>query len=375
MAEERNMLSDDYGFEYHYEEIHNWTDLEHILNFTYSECDVNLNENVKLVFLFLIYLVIFIMGLAGNLLVLWVNWQSRRSKTSINIYIINMAVADLGVALTLPVWMLESMLEYTWLWGGFLCKFTHYFYFGNMFSSIFFLTALSVDRYLSITSSSVYWRQNQQRIRRVLCVGIWIMSAIFPLPEIVHMKQINSGDPICIFMAPLESFDEWSIAVSLLTIIVGFLIPFPIILVLNLMTAYHIKRSSRPESQKHHYLVYAYILTFLFSWLPYHVTLLLIVLHGNYIILHCKLVHILYFFYDIIDCISLLHCVINPILYNFLSKDFKGKFINAVVKYIPKDKINGAKQEERSTSTTEHSIVITKENVQQVNHLQPLPTA
>ncbi|MEE6471632.1 hypothetical protein FKM82_009323 [Ascaphus truei] len=358
---DNHMYTDDYG------DYHNWTQLLEFLNHTFAMCDVDLDESVKQVILFIIYLIIFVVGLAGNILVLWVNWQSRRSKSSINLYILNMAVADLGVVLSLPVWMLEVMLEYTWLWGGFLCRFTHYFYFANMFSSIFFLTGLSVDRYLTLTSSSVFWRQNQQRIRQALCVGIWVLAAILPLPEVAHMQLMDSLEPICMFTAPFESYDEWALAVSLLTTILGFVIPFSIIFVFNMLTAYHIKTSGRPESRRHCRLIYAYIFVFLLSWLPYHVTLMLLTLDGNYIFLHCYLVHILYFFYDVIDCLSLVHCVANPILYNFLSKDFRGKFINAVVKYIPKEKIGGAGPEELSTSTTEHSIVITKDHAPQAN--------
>ncbi|KAM5181580.1 G-protein coupled receptor 182 [Mantella aurantiaca] len=356
MAEEFDILEPDMQ----YEDIHNWTELMFYLNNSFSLCEVELDEGVKQVFLFILYLLTFVFGLAGNLLVIWVNWQSRRSKSSINLYIFNMAVADLGVVLSLPFWMLEALLEYTWLWGGFLCRFTHYFYFANMFSSIYFLTALSVDRYLTLTSSSVFWRQNQQKIRKGLCIAIWVMSAIFPIPDVIHMQLVDTSDPVCMFMAPFESYDEWALAVTLLTTILGFLIPFVLILVYNLMTAYHIKKSGRPESRRHCRLIYAYILTFLLSWLPYHATIIILTLHGSYVFVNCRFAHILYFFYEIIDCTSLFHCVANPVLYNFLSKDFRGKFINAVVKYIPKEKNTGDNPPEHSTSITDHSVVITK---------------
>ncbi|XP_063808518.1 G-protein coupled receptor 182 [Pseudophryne corroboree] len=356
MPDEMSLESED-----QHEEIHNWTELMYYLNNTFSLCEVDLDEGVKNVFLFIFYLVIFVFGLAGNLIVIWVNWQSRRSKSSINLYILNMAVADLGVVLSLPFWMLEAMLEYTWLWGGFLCRFTHYFYFANMFSSIFFLTALSVERYMTLTSTSVFWRQNQHRIRKALCIGIWVLSAIFPIPDVIHMQLVDGTEPVCMFMAPFETYDEWALAVTLMTTIIGFIIPFSIILVYNLMTAYHLKKSGRPESRRHCRLIYAYILTFLLSWLPYHATVITLTLHGTHIFVNCHLVHVLYFFYEIIDCTSLFHCMANPVLYNFLSKDFRGKVINAVVKYIPKEKRVGASPEERSTSITDHSVVITKE--------------
>ncbi|XP_069509641.1 G-protein coupled receptor 182 [Ambystoma mexicanum] len=346
-----------------YGDVHNWTDLLDLFNHTFNLCEIELDENVKRVMIFILYLIIFIVGLVANLLVVWVNWQSWKSRSAINIYILNMALADLGVVLSLPVWMLEVVLNYSWLWGWFLCRFTHYFYFANMYASIFFLTGLSVDRYLCTRSTLLFWRQHQQKIRRGLCITIWVLALLLPLPEVVHMQTIDSFDPICIFMAPFESYDEWALAVSVLTTIIGFLIPFPIILVCNILTARYIKTSNKPDSRKHCWLIYAYIIVFLICWLPYHLTLTLLTLQGNHIALNCYVVHLLYFFYDLIDCFSLLHCLANPILYNFLSRNFRAKLITAVVKYIPKEHMT-KKEGDPSTSTTGHSIVITKDNLQ-----------
>ncbi|XP_030052523.1 atypical chemokine receptor 5 [Microcaecilia unicolor] len=363
MSEVTSEALDNSNYSIDYGDVHNLTELLDLFNHSYLMCDVDLNENVKRVMLFILYLIIFVAGLVENLLVIWVNWQSWKSKSSINIYILCMAIADFGVVLSLPFWMLEVMLDYTWLWGSFFCHFTHYFYFANMYSSIFFLTALSVDRYFSIVSSSHFWHQNQQRIRKGLCACIWFLAAVLPLPEIVHMKLILSNEPICVFLAPFESYDEWTLATSLLVTIVGFLIPFPIIAIFNILTARFISSSNKPENRKQCRLIYAYILVFFISWLPFHLMLTLLTLHGTHIFLNCPVVHIVYFFYDIIDCFSLLHCVANPILYNFLSKNFRGKFMAAVVKYIPKDQ-RDKKDREFSTSSTQHSIVITKTNGQ-----------
>ncbi|XP_027641634.2 G-protein coupled receptor 182 [Falco biarmicus] len=360
MAEVTTALIETHTLLNEYRDYHNWTELFHLLNYTYTFCEFSLDENVKRVVLFILYLVIFVVGLVENLLVIWVNWQTRGNKSLVNLYIINMAIADLGVLLSLPIWMLEVMLDYTWLWGSFLCRFTHYFYFANMYASIFFLTCLSVDRYVSLTSSSLFWRKHQHRARRIICACSWVLAAAIPFLEVAHMQLVNTGEPICIFMAPFETYDEWALAVSLATTTIGFLIPFPIITVFNILTAMFIK-SAKPESKKHCLLIYAYIIVFLISWLPFHIMLTLLTLDGNHIILHCTFAHFLYFFYDIIDCFTLLHCVINPILYNFLSKNFRSKLISAVVKYIPKDQ-GSQKGAGNSSSTTQHSIVIAKDN-------------
>lgn len=360
MAEVTSVPTETHTVPSEYGEYHNWSELFHLLNHTYTYCEFSLDENIKRVILFILYLVIFVVGLVENLLVIWVNWQTRGNKSLVNLYIINMAIADLGVLLSLPIWMLEVMLDYTWLWGSFLCRFTHYFYFANMYASIFFLTCLSVDRYVTLTSSSLFWRRHQHRARRVVCACSWVLAAAIPFLEVAHMQLVNTGEPICIFMAPFETYDEWALAVSLATTTIGFLIPFPVIAVFNVLTARFIRRT-KPESRKHCLLIYAYIGVFLVSWLPFHVVLTLLTLEGNHIVLHCTFAHLLYFFYDIIDCCTLLHCVINPILYNFLSKNFRSKLISAVVKYIPKDH-GGQKGAGNSSSSTQHSIVIAKDN-------------
>ncbi|XP_074835768.1 G-protein coupled receptor 182 [Carettochelys insculpta] len=341
-------------------DYHNWTQLLQYLNYTFTHCETHLNEDIKRVMLFVLYLVIFVVGLVENVLVVWVNWQTRGSKNLLNLYVLNMAIADLGVLLSLPVWMLEAMLDYTWLWGSFLCRFTHYFYFANMYSSIYFLTCLSVDRYVSSTTSSSFWRQHQHRARRFLCFGVWLCAALLPFLEVAHMQLLDSLEPVCIFLAPFETYDEWALAVSLATTIIGFLIPFSIIAVFNILTACHIRRS-KPDSRKHCLLIYAYIGVFLVCWLPYHIMLTLLTLDGSHVIFSCNSANFLYFFFDIIDCFSMAHCVANPILYNFLSKSFRSKLISAVVKYIPKDQIN-PKGGDNSSSSTQHSIVITKDN-------------
>lgn len=343
-----------------FSEYHNLSELFHLLNYTYTSCEFSLDENAKRVAVFVLYLAIFVVGLVENLLVVWVNWQTRSSRSLVNLYVLHMAIADLGVLLSLPVWMLEVMLDYTWLWGSFLCRFTHYFYLANMYASIFFLTCLSVDRYVSLRGSSPFWHRHQHLARRIICTSVWVLAAAIPFVEVSHMQLVNTGDPICIFMAPFETYDEWALAVSLATTAVGFLIPFSIIVVFNVLTARLVRRSKPEEGRRHCLLIYAYIAAFLLSWLPFHILLTLLTLDGTHIVLHCSFAHFLYFFYDIIDCLTLLHCVLNPILYNFLSKSFRSKLISAVVKYVPKDAA-GLKGAEGSSSSTQHSIVIAKD--------------
>lgn len=344
-----------------FRDIHNWTELLHLFNQTFSDCHIEFDENTKQVVLFVFYLAIFVVGLVENILVICVNCRRSGRVGMLNLYILNMAVADLGIILSLPVWMLEVMLEYTWLWGSFSCRFIHYFYLVNMYSSIFFLTSLSIDRYVTLTNTSSSWQRHQHRIRRAVCAGIWVLSAIIPLPEVVHIQLLDGSEPMCLFLAPFETYSAWALAVALSATILGFLLPFPLIAVFNILSACRLRRQGQTESRRHCLLMWAYIVVFAICWLPYQVTMLLLTLHGTHIFLHCHLVNLLYFFYEIIDCFSMLHCVANPILYNFLSPSFRGRLLSLVVRYLPKEQARAAGGRASSTSSTQHSIIIIKE--------------
>ncbi|XP_005079795.1 G-protein coupled receptor 182 [Mesocricetus auratus] len=360
--------SNDFG------EIHNWTELFRLLNHTFSDCHTELNENAKQVVLFVFYLAIFVVGLVENVLVICVNWRRSGRAGMLNLYVLNIAIADLGIVLSLPVWMLEVMLDYTWLWGSFSCRFTHYFYLANMYSSVFFLTCLSIDRYVSLASPSPAWQRHQHRVRRAVCAGVWVLAAIIPLPEVVHIQLMDGSEPMCLFLAPFETYSAWALAVALSATILGFLLPFPLITVFNILTACRLRRQGRPESRRHSLLLWAYVVVFVVCWLPYHVTMLLLTLHSTHIFLHCHLLNLLYFFYEIIDCFSMLHCVANPILYNFLSPSFRGRLLSIVVRYLPKEQARAAGHGASSSSSTQHSIIITKEGSLPAADLHPHPT-
>ncbi|KAI5934996.1 G-protein coupled receptor 182 [Manis javanica] len=356
-------------------EIHSWDELLSFFNHTLPECHIELREDTKQVALFVLYLAIFVVGLVENLLVICVNWRPSGQEGLLSLYILNMAIADLGIVLCLPVWMLEATLNYTWLWGSFFCRFTHYFYFANMYSSIFFLVCLSADRYITLTSTSPSWQSRQRRVRRAVCAGVWMLSAIIPLPEVVHIQLVESSEPMCLFMAPFETYSAWALAVALSTTILGFLLPFPLITIFNVLTACRLHQAGWPKGRRHCLLVCAYAAVFVICWLPYHVTLLLLTLHGTHISLHCYLAHLLYFFYDIIDCFSMLHCVANPILYNFLSPRFRSQLLNAVVRYLPKVQAGATRRASSSSSSTQHSIIITKEGNQPLQQAPPTSQA
>ncbi|KAJ7400585.1 neuropeptides B/W receptor type 1 [Pitangus sulphuratus] len=93
------------------------------------------------------------MGLTGNTAVIYVILKVPKMKTVTNIFILNLAIADELFILVLPINITDYLLL-QWPFGEFMCKLIISIDQYNTFSSIYFLTAMSIDRYLVMVATS-----------------------------------------------------------------------------------------------------------------------------------------------------------------------------------------------------------------------------
>ncbi|CAB3243568.1 unnamed protein product [Arctia plantaginis] len=108
-----------------------------------------------------------------------------------NIFLVNLSVADLLVTLfCMPVQIAKSV-TLLWYFGEVMCKTVNFLQGVAVASSVFTITAMSVDRYLAITQSL---RQPWIPSRRGACgllVGLWLVAfAIFaPLLAVATVER------------------------------------------------------------------------------------------------------------------------------------------------------------------------------------------
>ena len=135
-------------------------------------------------------MLIFVLGTVGNALVVLVT--SNRLKTMTDVYLLNLAVADLLFLATLPFWAVNAWQG--WAFGRHavgLCKAVVVVYKLNIFSSMLLLACISVDRYVAIVQ--VARAHNLRRERRMLysrvaCLAVWLLSSLLAVPEMLFAK-------------------------------------------------------------------------------------------------------------------------------------------------------------------------------------------
>ncbi|XP_008434535.1 atypical chemokine receptor 3-like [Poecilia reticulata] len=315
-----------------------WEELNLTSNLSRVEammCSGAVSHAALLLCLSILYIFIFLVGVASNILVFWVNLRPDRAQCGSHLYVVNLAVADLGVVLTLPVWVTSLLQGGLWPFGEVICKVTHLVFSLNLFSSIFFLACMSVDSYLSATllSGALSWRR--KTLRRLICASLWLLALAASVPDTYFLQAVRSphrDGAVCRPVYPPENPRDWMVGVQLSFFVLGFAVPFPIIAVFYLLLVAAIPPSSDPERRISRRIVLSYILVFLVCWLPFHAVLLLDSLTlMNVLPFTCRLESFLDVALHLTQCFSLVHCCVNPILYNLWHRSYRDDLMKAFI--------------------------------------------
>lgn len=131
-----------------------------------------------------VYTLIFVVGVAGNLLVCLVILRHQAMKTPTNYYLFSLAVSDLLVLLLgMPLEVYEMWRNYPFLFGPVGCYFKTALFETVCFASILSVTTVSVERYVAILHPfRAKLESTRRRALRVLCV-VWAFSVLFSLPN------------------------------------------------------------------------------------------------------------------------------------------------------------------------------------------------
>ena len=133
------------------------------------------------------YTVLFLVGVPGNVLVLVV--LNKRSTVSpvVNVFLLSLAVADLGVLLLYaPFYLAYEFLELVWPFGLFMCKFvftvTHVF----MCSSLSTMVGIAIERYCVAIRTPM-----KESSVKLFLAAAWLFSFLVCIPDIISYQLVE----------------------------------------------------------------------------------------------------------------------------------------------------------------------------------------
>ncbi|KAM9626907.1 neuropeptides B/W receptor type 1 [Trichechus inunguis] len=264
-------------------------------------------------------------GLAGNSAVLFVLLRAPRRRTVTNLFILNLAIADELFTLVLPVNIADFLLR-QWSFE-LMCKLIVAIDQYNAFSSLYFLTFMSADRYLLVlaTAESRRVARRSYRAARAVSLAVWGLVTLVVLPFAVFARlHDEQGRRQCVLVFPQPEAWWWR-ASRLYTLVLGFALQVTAIgaLYTSLLCRLHpLRLDSHAKAldrakKRVTMLVVAILAVCLLCWTPYHLST--VVALTTDLPQTPLIVAVSYF----ITSLSYANSCLNPFLYAFLDDNFR----------------------------------------------------
>lgn len=174
--------------------------------------------------------VISALGTVANILAVCVLGHASASRTTVaNTFMLNLCVSDLLFLLSLPLWAVYYSLGYSWPFGRLTCKLCGALLNFNLYASIFFITSMSVDRYLAIVHPLRSQNSRNPRHARLVCILVWVLACACSSPSLYLRDTFHIEELAVEACAIIYPNHTWYMTLVLMKIILAFLLPLIII--------------------------------------------------------------------------------------------------------------------------------------------------
>ncbi|XP_066522059.1 C-C chemokine receptor type 7 [Hoplias malabaricus] len=284
-----------------------------------SPCDKDGNRNFRSWFLPSIYSLICCLAILGNFLVILTYLYFQRLKTMTDMFLLNLAMADLLFALSLPFWAASVITK--WNLGLVPCKAMFAIYKISFFSGMFLLTCISVDRYFSITKavSAHRCRSSAAYYGRIASVATWAIAVVFSLPEIIYSNV--SANQTCEPYSKEHENLRFSMQIS--QMVLGFVLPALVMIFCYSCIIKTLEQARNFEKNKALKVIFAVVVVFVVTQLPYNVVMGLSTQNTTV----CDYDNSLLYAMDVSRSVAFLRCCVNPFLYAFIGVKFRNDLL------------------------------------------------
>ncbi|XP_004648626.1 putative P2Y purinoceptor 10 [Octodon degus] len=277
------------------------------------------------------YIIIFIPGLLANSAALWVLCRFIGKKNKAIIFMINLSVADLAHVLSLPL-RIYYYVNHHWPFQRALCLLCFYLKYLNMYASICFLTCISLQRcfFLFKPFSARNWKR---RFDVGISAAIWIIvgTACLPLP-ILRSTGLANNSESCFADLGLHNISMAS-SIGMVTAaeLGGFILPVVIITCCTWKTRKSLQEVQVPlqntkERKKALRMVLMCAVVFILCFTPYHLNFPFFMMVKQQVFTNCSFIKSTLCFHIISLCLANLNCCLDPIVYYFMTSEFRSQF-------------------------------------------------
>ncbi|XP_015237947.1 PREDICTED: C-C chemokine receptor type 6 [Cyprinodon variegatus] len=305
-------------------------------------CEYNESNRVNSVVGPYIYSIICILGFVGNSLVILTYALYKRSRSIINVFLLNVAIADLLFVMALPFIIYNEL--YHWPMGQVACKLLRGSYSVNLYSGMLMLACISVDRYIAIVQARRSFRLSNSYTEKKI---EWVFALLVSVPTFYfyhryepshhNVQWVNGTEEEETPVAP-QYVCEWKfedsevakmvkVAVPGTQLAIGFFLPLIIMIFCYTTVIITLKKTKNFQRHKAVQVAVVVVLVFIVCHLPYNLALIYDTV-SMFKQSSCDEVDSLLMAKAVLQIIAYLHCCLNPVLYAFIGVKFRNNFRN-----------------------------------------------
>ena len=291
----------------------------------YSDFEVKLFYYLWTYVIPIVYSIIILLGTVGNSMVIYVILCRPKMRTTINFLLFNLAVADIAFLVTCVTFQAHKYAASNWTFSDAVCKLAQYSLYVTSYVTVYSLLAVAMLRYLTVVWSTATVHLRTKRNVIIVCVCIWIAVLLVNIPTLLrHRVNVMFGYVYCGVDA------EHVPAVFITFFIFAYLLPLGGIFIIYVLLIRYLRKKQRSSSVRSESsaakttrasrTVAIVIGAFALLWFPSHAQNLVFFIFGvpqstTFEIFRC-----------IFHAMSYANSVVNPIIYNFASDDFRCAF-------------------------------------------------
>ncbi|KAM4771131.1 succinate receptor 1 [Rhinophrynus dorsalis] len=279
-----------------------------------------------------VYALEFFLGVLGNGIVMFGHIFCLKNWSSGSIYLFNLCLSDFAFLCTLPL-LINSYSYNQWIYGDFLCKSNRYLLHENLYTSILFLTFISIDRYMLMKFPFREHFMQRKNAAIFVSLGIWILVSLEISPILIFIQEVTVNDTSLCLDYGSSGEASFSLIYSMCLTVTGLIIPLCLMWFFYIKMVRYLKHRNKtlPTSlslEKPLTLVILAVTVFSVLFTPYHImrNIRIASRTGSWKLSNCSIM-IINSIYTITRPVAFLNSVINPVFYFLMGDHFREMLI------------------------------------------------